>query len=168
MDIANQLLAELSRRNTDFVANYIGNDSEKFGQLIDLLFNGKVPIPQRAAWVVATIAEKHAELCLPYLVTIVERLEEFEHTGIHRCLLKVISEIDIPEQLQGKLYDICYEWLIIKTSPIAVKVYCMQILFNISEVEPDLKHELKLVIEELIDHESPGIQSKSRALMRRL
>ncbi len=168
MDIGDQLLVELSRRNTDFIAHYIGNDTDKFHQLIDLLFNGKSPIPQRAAWVVTHIAEKYPELCLPFIEPIILNLEKFEHTGIHRCLLRFIAEMNIPESLQGILYGICYKWLINKESPIAVKVHCMQILYNISEVEPDLKHELRLIIGELTDHDSAGLRSRSRHLMERL
>lgn len=168
MDIATQLLTELSRRNTDLIAHYIGNDAEKFHHLMDLLFHGKAPIPQRAAWVVTHIAEKYPELCLPFIEPIILHLEKFEHTGIHRCLLRFISEMDIPESLQGQLYDICYQWLMDKHAPIAVKVHCMQILFNISEVEPDLKHELRLIIEELTDHESAALRSRSQYLMKKL
>jgi hypothetical protein len=168
MKIKEQLMMELSRRNTDVITQYIGDDTEKFRQLMDLLFHGEPPLPQRAAWVVSTIADKNPELCLPYLEPIVLHLEKFKHTGIHRCLLRFIAEISVPESLQGYLFDICYQWLILRDTPIAVKVYSMQILFNISETEPDLKQELRLLFEELTEHESPGIKSRSRYLIEKL
>ena len=168
MDIAIQLNTELSRRNTDLIAHYIGTDELKFGELMELLFHAKAPLPQRAAWVVTHLADKHPELCLPYIEQLITNLEKFDHTGIHRCLLRVIAETVVPESLQGQLYDLCYRWLLDKHTPIAVKVNCMQILFNISEAEPDLKHELRLLIEEMIDHESAAIKSRSRYLMEKL
>jgi hypothetical protein len=168
MNISERLLAELSRKNTDYIAHYIGSDQQKFEELMELLFNGTPPIPQRAAWVVSTIADKYPQLCIPYLQRIIVRLEDFEHTGIHRCLLRFLAETDIPEPLQGQLYDICYKWLVNKHTPIAVKVHCMQILYNIAENEPDLQHELRLIVEELTHHESPAILSRSRYLMGKL
>jgi hypothetical protein len=92
MDIASQLNSELSRRNTDLIAHYIDSDELKFQELMELLFHAKAPIPQRAAWVVTHLAEHHPELCQPYLEPIITNLEKFDHTGIHRCLLRFIAE----------------------------------------------------------------------------
>jgi len=168
MNIRDQLKAEISRSNTDYIAQYIGNDPELFKQLIDILFNGEAPLPHRASWVVTTISDRYPELVRPYLKKIISHIEKFDHSWIRRNLLRCIAEENIPEALQGKLYDVCYCWLQSRLEPPAVKVHCMQILFNISEKEPDLRKELKLIIEELTDHESAAIRSRSRQLMKKL
>ena len=167
MNISDQLKAEISRKNTDYIAHYIGNDPEIFKQLIELLFNGAAPLPHRASWVVSTISDYNPELVRPYLKKIVSHIEKFDHSGIHRNLLRYLAAEKIPEALQGKMYDVCYRWLQSRNEPPAVKVHCMQILFNISAQELDLRKELKLIIEELTDHESSAIKSRSRQLMRK-
>jgi len=167
MNISDQLKAEISRKNTDYIAHYIGNDPEIFKQLIELLFNGAAPLPQRASWVVSTISDYNPELVRPYLKKIVSHIEKFDHSGIRRNLLRYLAAEKIPEALQGKMYDVCYRWLQSRNEPPAVKVHCMQILFNISAQELDLRKELKLIIEELTDHESSAIKSRSRQLMRK-
>ena len=168
MNISDQLKAEISRKNTDYIAQYVGNNPELFNQLIDILFNGSSPLPHRASWVVTTISDRYPELVRPYLKKMVSHIEKFDHSGIRRNLLRYIAEENIPKALQGKLYDVCYGWLHSRSEPPAVKVHCMQILFNISEQEPDLRKELKLIIEELTEHESAAIKSRSRQLMRKL
>ena len=168
MNISDQLKAEISRKNTDYIAHYIGNDLEIFKQLIDILFNGVSPLPHRASWVVSTISDNHQELVRPYLKRIVSHIEKFDHSGTRRNLLRYLAGEKIPEALQGKMYDVCYRWLNSRNEPPAVKVHCMQILFNISAKEPDLKKELRLIIEELTEHESAAIKSRSKQLMRKL
>jgi hypothetical protein len=167
MNIANQLKAEISRKNTEYIAHYVGNDPELFKQLIDMLFNGASPLPHRASWVVTTISDQYPELLKPYLKRIVAHIESFDHSGTRRNLLRYIAETDLPDSLKGKLYDVCYRWLQSRLEPPAVKVHCMQILFNISEKEPDLRKELRLILEELTDHESAAIKSRCRKLMKK-
>jgi len=168
MDLAAQLLGELSRRNADYLALYIGDDQYKFRELMEFVFQGKEPLSFRAAWVATLIADKHKNWCVPYLEPIILNLEKFEHTGTSRSLLRMMSDMVIPEILQGRLYDICYRWLLDRHTAVAVKVYCMQIMYNISVAEPDLRHELRILLDELTDDESPGIRSRSRQLMRKL
>jgi hypothetical protein len=168
MNLSEQLLAEMSRRNVDYIARYIGNDPRLFRDLITLIFSGNPPLPLRASWVATTITDKYPELLKPYLKKIVTNLEKFNHSGIRRNLLRYLAEIEIPVAWEGNLYDICYNYLLSRTEPPAVKVYSMQILFNIAQKEPDLKKELRLVIEELINHESAAIKSRSRQLIAKL
>ena len=168
MDFSDQLMAEMSRRNADYIAHLIGNDPKLFKDLLELVFSGKAPLPLRASWVITIITEKHPELLKPYIKKIISRIEKFEHPGIRRNLLRYLSENEVPSSILGKLYDICYQLLLSRTEPVAVKVYSMQILFNIAEKEPDFKNELRLIIEELTDHESAAIKSRSRQLMAKL
>jgi hypothetical protein len=168
MDLKEQLLAEMSRRNVDYIAHYIGSDPTLFEELMQLVFNGKPPLSLRAAWAVSVVTDKYPELLKPYLKKIVDRFETLEHSGVRRLLLRYFASITIPETLQGKLYDFCYQCLVSRSEPPAVKVHAMQILFNIAQAEPDLKKELKLVIEELSNHESAAIKSRSRQILQRL
>jgi hypothetical protein len=168
MNISEQLLAEISRRNTDYIKHYIGNDPKLFKELLDIMFDSPPPLPHRASWVVTAITDKYPELLKPHLKKIIAHIEQFGHSGIRRNLLRSIAVFDIPKPLQGKLFDMCHRWLHSRFEPPAVKVHCMQILYNISNSEPDLKKELKLIFEELTDHESAAIKSRSKQLLQKL
>ena len=165
MDLSEQLLLEMSRRNVDYIAHYIGKDEQLFKNLVTLVFSGKPPLPMRASWVITVVTDKYPYLLKPYLKKIISQLEKFDHPGIKRNLLRYMSENEIPSSAKGKLYYICYQWLLSLNEPPAVKVYCMQILFNIADKEPDLKRELQLVLENFINHESAAIKSRSRQLI---
>jgi hypothetical protein len=167
-DLIEQLSGELSRRNIDYIAHWVGNDTEKFRQLTEILFNEKPAMQMRAAWAISAVCDKFPGLFNPYTHKIISNITKFNHTGTRRLLLRHLATIEIPERHQGKLYDNCFNWLLSKDEPPAVKVHCMQILVNIAAKLPDLKREIRLVIEELTDHESPAIRSRSKELIKSL
>jgi hypothetical protein len=168
MNIAEQLLAEMSRRNVDYIANYIGNDLKLFHELLELVWEGESPLPMRASWVVTAVTDKYPDLLHPYIGRIVESIEHFDHPGTRRNLLRYLASVEIPEALQGKLYDVCYRWALSRSEPPAIKAHSLQILYNIAKAEPDLKHELRLLLEDLANDESAAIKSKYRRLIVKL
>jgi len=168
MDLKEQLLLEISRRNADIIVHYIGNDPVLFKQLMGFVFNGEKPLPLRASWVASIISDTYPELLKPYLNNIITQLTKFEHPGVRRNLMRYVASVQIPEKYAGKLFDDCYTWLLSKDEPPAVKVYSMQILFNISHNEPDLLNELLLVLEELTDHESAAIRCRTRDILKEI
>jgi hypothetical protein len=168
MNLKEQLLVEMSRRNTDFIAHSIDNDSDSFKDLMELVFHGAEPLPSRASWVVTAVTEKYPELLKPYLKKIIAHMDKFEHPGTRRNLLRYLASINLPLSLQGKLFDMCSGFILSRTEPIAIKAHSMQIMFNIAQKEPDLKNEVRLILEELEHHESAGIKSRSAKLLRSL
>ena len=51
MDLRAELLEEHSKRQALRVADYIGNDPERFADLMCLFFGNEYRVTQRAAWV---------------------------------------------------------------------------------------------------------------------
>lgn len=67
------------------------------------------------------------------------------------------------------MLDFCIHHFTTAEEPIAVRVHAMQILYNISETEPDFKPELIHIIEhELEYHSSAGIKSRGGKLLKKL
>lgn len=161
-------MVETSKKNTDFIAKHIGEDPEYFKELINLIFSERDPIPMRASWVIEKISSTNPDLLKPYLQKIIKHMTGFTHPGTKRNLLKCVSLNEIPEGTEGVLYDMCYNFVISRFEPPAVKVHSMQIMFNIARKEPDLKRELRLIIEELSNDNSAAIKSRCRHLIAEL
>jgi hypothetical protein len=167
-DLADKLLAGNTRFNIDLVANYIGTDQERFDELILLMLNGPDPLPQRSAWAMSVITDKHPFLMKPHESVLIDAIDSFRHTAIHRCVFRYLAAVKLPENYMGKLLDICYKYLLDNKMPLAVKVHSMQIIYNISELEPDLKEELRLTIESIYDDGAPAIKSRGGMLLKKL
>ena len=167
--LAEMILAGNSRFNTDLVASYIGADEERFGELIDLMHDSKPPIPQRAAWIMTTVTDKYPWLIQPYLKKFIKNLPNYTHPGLIRSVLRQFCQIEFPPNLKGEIFELSYNFLLDTKQPVAIRVFAMQILYNISATEPDLKNEVKLVLESLYDDfASAGISSRAGRLLKKL
>jgi hypothetical protein len=137
--------------------------------LMELALTSHDPKSWRAAWIAEKIYENHPKLLRPWLDPIIYALESEKHPAKKRHFLKHISLNEPAERHHSFLLDFCLKTFTSAEEPIAVRVYAMQILFNISEKEPGFKPELLSTIENEIElHPSAGICSRGRKLKKEL
>ncbi len=168
MDIQEELLYEHSKTQRDKILRYIAADKEKFAKLMNLFFGKDRIISQRAAWVMSYCAEEHPELIKPYLSKLVNNLSnEGLHDAIKRNTLRVLQNIDAPEKVQGKLIAICYTYILSKDEPAAVKAFALSVVYRICIQQPDLLNELKVIVDDLLQHSgSPAILARCKHIKR--
>ena len=167
MDIKVALLQEHSRAQAQRIATYIGADPERFKILMLLFFNGEYRVTQRAAWALRLCAEYHPTLVLPYLSQLISNLIRPVPDAVKRNTVGLLQNISIPAELQGQLADICFNYLT-GSEPIAVKASAMTILAHLAETEPDLAHELKIILHDQLPLASPGFTARARKILRKL
>lgn len=168
MDIRESLLKEHSKAQTTRIVEYIGDDKERLAELMDLFLGTEYRITQRAAWVVGYVGEHHPSLMKPYLAPMINHLRKDVHDAVKRNILRVLQDIDVPEELMGELADTCFDFLSEAEEPVAIKVFSMTILYNMTLKEPDLKNELKILIEEQMPFATSGFQSRGRKVLKGL
>jgi hypothetical protein len=162
MDIRAQLLSELSRKNIDYTIHALGNNKEHFRELIRIILEEKDPLPMRAAWVAEGITAQYPALINPYVKDLIKNLKKFTHPGTIRNILKIFTRINIESKFHGIMADTCFEWMRDEKKPVAVKVYAMQILSDLTKLYPELKNELFEVIDEQLPRSSAGFKSCAR------
>lgn len=166
--IEDLLMIEMSRRNTDMVSDLIFQKPELFGDLFEIFLRNEEPVSRRAAWVIDTVSEKKPDLLLSYLPTIILALPGFTHDGMKRHSLRMIDRSPIPAEQTGELMNICFEWLLSPREAVAAKVYCMDILYRLSQTEPDLKKELADSIEWRLNEGTPGFRAHGVKILEKL
>lgn len=166
MDIKKALLKEHTRENSLLIANYIGTDKNRFDELMQLFFEDDHKIKQRAAWVVSFCWDNHPKLILPYLNEVVELLNTKTHPAVKRNIVKILQEQDVPEHLQGKLLDYGFKLLMDRREPVAIRVFSMTIIDNLSNTYPEIKQELVAYLKDEIDYGSAGFKSRARKIIR--
>ncbi|MEI7662235.1 MAG: hypothetical protein WCK34_08555 [Bacteroidota bacterium] len=163
------LLIEMSRRNTDLVADLVFQKPELFDELFRLFLSNIEPVSRRAAWVLDIVSENMPSKLLQYIPEMVDMMPHFSHDGLKRHSVHMISRSPLPAgDTIGPLITICFDWLISPSEAVATKVYCMEILYRISETEPGLKKELADSIEWRLDEETPGFKNRGRKLLNKL
>lgn len=168
-DLEKEILKEHSKRQTMKIARWIGSDEKRFSQLMQLFLHGNSTIVQRSAWIISNCADDHPALITPWLKKLIHKTKEpGVHNAVPRNVLRILQFVDIPRSLQGSMANICFDFLSLKETPIAIKAFSMYVLANIAEHEPDLKKELRIVIEQLLPYGSGGIISCGKKVLKRI
>ena len=168
MDYILQLEKERSRAQMDRIAKAAGDDPKEFKKIIDILFNEEAPLPQHASWLLQVIPKKHPELIKPYIKLFIDTIRSFKIDAIKRGMLFALSLQKIPEKLQAKALDICFEFILSPYETVAVKVYALEVAGNIAKEHPELISELKAVIKDQLPKTTAAFSARARLVLKTL
>lgn len=171
MNFREQLLAELSKRNTVYIASVIGVDKKLFKEMFKLILRNEKTISGRAAWVVEHIWLDYPYMIEPYINDMIDFLPNSKYDNQKRHFTKILSTIDlstIDEDRLGILIDRCFTWLEDPIYPTAVKMFSMQIIYNYIQIEPDFATELIAIIENQFNDSTPGFKNRGEKILKEL
>jgi hypothetical protein len=169
MDLKKEILKGHNKVQTNKIVRYVGNDPEKFADLVNVFLAGPYRVTQRAAWPLSNCVENHPELILPHMKQILHKLKKPDiHDAVKRNTVRLLQFIDIPKRFHGQITDLCFQYLTDTKEPVAIRVFAMTVLARISQSHPELKSELKIVIEDNLAYASPAFTSRSRKVLKEL
>ncbi len=167
MNIETELEKEHSRTQTDKIVSYVGYDNVRFEELMTVVLANKKGIAQRAAWSMAIIALQHPMLFVPYLGRILMLIQQKNvHDSLIRNSLKTFEAIEIPENCQGEIVELCLKMLLEPSKPVAIKAFAISTLQNICRQHPELAIEVKLILKERIEFEKPAFISRAKRFLK--
>lgn len=168
MDIKKELLRGHSKALTDKVVKYIGSNRTRFNSLITIFLDGPSLLTQRAAWSVSCCVQKHPSLLDRHYGPVLKILtKQGIHDAVKRNVMRLLQFVEIPKRYQGVVIEHCFH-LMDPKEPVAVRVFAMTVLANLSRQHPDLKKELKLTIEDQLHFGSAAYLSRSKKILRQL
>ena len=142
MNLREEILKEHSKKQTIRLAKWVGEDRRRFSELMDLFLHDGYRVVQRSAWIVRYVADAHPGWIKAWLKRMLEYCKKPVHDAVKRNIIRILTEM--------------------------VKVFSMTVLANIAQYEPDLKQELKLLIEEQMESGTAGFKSRGRKILRQL
>lgn len=167
MDLQKLIAAEHSKRQCDRIVKYIGDDTERFGELVKLFFNGGYRITQRAAWPLSYCVRLHPTLIRPYFKPLLDNLERKGlPVAVVRNTLRLLQDVAIPAKYHGRVMSLCFDFIQFPEAPIAVKAFSLTVLERLSTVYPDIRTELRLIIEEQWEQATPAFRSRARKILK--
>jgi hypothetical protein len=152
-----EMLVDAALQNRDF-----------FTSLVKVYLSNAEPHSRKAAWAIDLCVEKEPELISSWTGEMIRMLEKFSHDGLKRHTLRMLMHVPLPEEDLGTLVKICFEWLVTASESVAVKVYSMELLYRVSQQEPDLKKELADSIEWRLEEENAGFRNKGLKILKKL
>ncbi|NLR69167.1 hypothetical protein HGH92_33020 [Chitinophaga varians] len=168
MKLREEILSAHSKEHSLYIAGWIGGDAKRFSQLMQLFLEDEYRVVQRSAWIISLVAEKHSELMTPHLPEMVARMETAGlPSAVKRNVLRVMQHMPLPPELHGPVMNACFQYLEDPKEMIAIKAFSMTILSNLAQAYPDIKNEIRILLEDLLEHDpSPGIRSRAKKVMK--
>ena len=165
-----ELLSDTSRLTAINAADIAIEKKEIIPDLIKLTFTDKYPISLRAANTIEKIDLQVPSLISPYYQKILNALPSFKVEGVRRCLLKIFTRhIELNDEKKiCLLINHCFAFISSPEEPIAIKAYSLQILYQISNKEPDLKNELIFAIQNQMDKNSQTFKNLGNKILKKL
>jgi hypothetical protein len=169
MNLREEILREHSKEHALKIAAYACASKQNFRELIKCFLDDEYRLAQRAAWSVSWAARKNPAMMLPHVKDLVAVLKKKNvHDAVIRNAVRVLQEIEIPEQYQGEVMDACFQFLESPLTPVAVKAFSLTTLSNLLKTYPEIKSELKLIIEDRWEHETAAFRSRAKKILQQM
>jgi hypothetical protein len=142
MNIRDALLEDKiqNRSKALSIAEFACSSPKRFKELMQCFLANEYRLAQRAAWSVSWATRKKPELIKPYIKDLVAQLSHSDvHDAVIRNSIRVLEEIEIPELLHGDVMNACFGFIKKPSVPVAVKVFSLTTLFNLSKYYPEIK-----------------------------
>ncbi|SMO65794.1 hypothetical protein [Solitalea koreensis] len=178
--LATKLAVPIGKKTVIAIVQELEKQSFSVSELIDLTFHTQSEIGFRAAWIFENYILNDKPRLLQVLPFFLEKFSSVSNPSCKRHFAKVLQEIT--SHLNSKKADpilreavlnselepvitACFDWMIDPKVAVAVKVFCMESLFNMSTQYPWINEELTPTIEFVMKGGSAGIQARGRKLL---
>jgi hypothetical protein len=167
MKLREQLLKEHSRANRDVIVQWVGNKQDRFDELFSLFLTDEYRVVQHAAWPLSYAVINHPAFIRKHLSKLIACLDKpGVHDAVKRNTLRLLQEIVIPKKHHGRLMDACFRYISSVQEPAAIKAFALTVLQNLSKQYPAIIPEIKLVIDENYEHETPAFRSRAKRFLK--
>lgn len=169
MDIKEELLKAKIHFKEDAlrITSYACSSPKRFAELMDCFLSNEYRLAQRAAWSVSWAARQKPQLIKPYIKDLVAQLPRTDvHNAVIRNSVRILEAIEIPEELHGDVMNACFGFIEKVSTPAAIKAFSLTTLSNLSNYYPEIKQELKLIIEERWNIETPAFKARAKKILK--
>ncbi len=167
MDLRKTILSEHSKANCIKVVNWVGNSQKRFDELFNLFLYSEYRINQRSAWPLSYCVIAHPEFISKNFSKLIKNLHKPGiHDSVKRNTVRLLQQITIPKKFHGEIMDLCFHYVSSPSEPVAIKAFSLSILQNLSKKYPEIKNEIKVIIEERWEHETAAFHTRAKKLLK--
>lgn len=168
MDLKTALLNIRDPRWESQLCQYVCEDKQHFRELMGCFYSGDLYPMHRATLIILACVKEKPEWIVEQIPRMVRTLNKGLPVSLKRNILRILQNETIPEPLWGHVADQCFNYLASSEEPVAIKVFAMTVIYNLTEQLPDLARELRLLIEDQYDLGSAGFKSRGKKVLKQL
>lgn len=161
------ILAEHSRAQCSRIVAWVGNNQQRFDELVKLYLGTDSKTAQRAGWPLSELVLLHPPLVNKHLGAILRHIQQPGlHDAVKRHAVRLLQVLEIPENYQGQVMTLCFNYLLDPAEKPAVKAYALTVLHQLSRIYPEIKQELRTVIEDRWDLETAAFRARANNILK--
>jgi hypothetical protein len=141
------------------------SNPELLDALFQVLLTGQEQYARTSAEVLRHVSDHDPTVAQPYIDQLIERINTATHPGITRCIFRLFQRARFTEDQEGTLIEVGFEHLNNRNNPIAIRVFAMSTLANITKKYPELHEELIAVLQDNLGEESAGYQNRAMKII---
>ena len=120
MNLREEILKEHSKAQCNKIVEWVGADQKRFDILFHLFLNDEYQVTQRAAWPLSYCVSAHPHFINKKFADLINNLSRPDiHHAVKRNTLRILQDIDIPDKYQGKVMNVCFNYLASPNEPVA-------------------------------------------------
>ena len=90
------------------------------------------------------------------------------HDAVKRNTVRILQVVPIPKKFQGTVMNLCFDYIVDPTEKIAVKAFSLTVLRNLSQLYPEIKQELRTIIEDRWEFETAAFHSRAKKILKEI
>lgn len=139
--------------------------------LFDYSLSDNTTLAFRSAYALVKASEKKNGVLKDYYGRMIEAMPDLNNESVIRSYLNILIAAGVDslnDREQGILADCSFTWLNNAKSAIAIKAYTMEIIYQLSQIYPELTTELVASIKRNMEDGSAGVKARGRMILKKL
>ena len=166
MKLRETILKAHSKANCNRIVKWVGDDQTRFDELFNLFLNDEYRVVQRAGWPITYCVEMHPSFLKKHFAPLLKNLKKKGiHDAVKRNTVRLLQFVNIPKKYQGDVMNICFQYIASPSEAIAIKAFSLNVLHKLSNIYPEIKSEIRLIVEERWNYETPAFKSRAKKII---
>ena len=143
------------------------NDNKTIKWLFEFMLECRDRTAQTSSEIIRYMSDLNPQIVEPFVDTLIDKLKTNCHDGVTRCIFRMFQRSAFSEAQTGNVVVLAYQHLQDRSNAIAIRVFAVTTIYNITKTYPDLYDELVVCISENLSEESAGFRSRAGQIMNR-
>lgn len=153
--------------HVDAVVAYVGNDPDRFSELMTGLTDDRPVVRMRSADAIEKVTRRHPKLLQAHQASLSQQLHRAIQQEVRWHLAQLMPRLTWTEDEAADIVQMLTDWIDMETSNIVI-VNSLQAIFDLSAMHPRFRDELKALLESQIETGSSAVKSRSKKLLQKL
>jgi len=136
MDLKQHLKGRNLKWNWDSISEYCVKNPKSIDQIIKYCIDDEIILQQNAGAVLGKIVDIDRTILTEHFKSMLDNLDLNPHDAVKRASMRVWQYAEIPEDLEGEIFDVDRRYVSDHNEPIAVRAFTMTVARNIFHLYP--------------------------------